>query len=122
MIAGVVSEAEKRRVGALILRRRQVLDLKQPDLAQRVGVSRQTVSKWETGLSYPGRNVGKVEAALGISLTEPDAQLDFDPDDPDEARIASWAFYTIDERQQRIDDLRARKRMARSTAVPRKTA
>lgn len=64
--------AEKRRVGALIRHRRQVLDLSQEELSLLVGVSRNAVSKWETGLSYPSKKLGKVEAVLGVSLS-PDA-------------------------------------------------
>ena len=77
----MVTEAEKRRVGALIRHRRQVLDLSQTGFAGRVGVSRNAVSKWETGLSYPLRHAGKIEAVLGISLAangrtpEPPADL-----------------------------------------------
>ena len=117
MIAGMVSEAEKARVGVLIRHRRQALGLHQPALARLIGVSRQTVSKWETGQSYPLRYAGKIEAVLApFSLATPEGILDFDADDPSEATIASWTVYSVEERQQKIDDLRARRRMARKTA------
>jgi transcriptional regulator with XRE-family HTH domain len=64
----MVSDAEKRRVGALISARRQELGWDQSRFAARVGVSRNTVSSWETGRAYPQRRAGKVEAVLGISL------------------------------------------------------
>lgn len=85
----MVSEVEKRRVGALIRHRRQVLGLRQPAFAERVGVSRQTVSKWETGQSYPERYAGKVEAVLGISLLADGAPTL--PTDPTERKLYDLA-------------------------------
>ena len=89
----MVTEAEKRRVGALIRHRRQVLDLRQPELAARLGVSRQSVSKWETGLSYPGRSLGKIEDVLGISLTANGTEPS-PPTDPREREL--WALLAAD--------------------------
>jgi len=40
----------------------------QQELADRLGVAKSTVANWERGASYPLRNVGAVEEALGISL------------------------------------------------------
>lgn len=71
MMCGMVSDAEKRRVGALIRTRRQQLGWRQPALAARIGISRNAVSNVETGRTYPVRWLGKAEAVLGISLTEP---------------------------------------------------
>ena len=72
----MVSDAEKRRVGALIRARRQELGLRQHQFADRVGVSRNAASNWETGRAYPERYAGKIEAVLRISLSEgaPDPQ------------------------------------------------
>jgi len=50
------------------MRRRQALDMSQEELARLVGVSRDTVSNWETGKHFPKRYLGKIEAVLGIDL------------------------------------------------------
>ena len=114
----MVSEAEKRRIGALIRQRRQALGLDQPGFARLVGVSRNAVYMWESGRSYPLRYAGKVEAVLApFSLRPPDGHLEFDPDDAREARIASWADLTVARRQVMINELRDAKRRE-----PRRTA
>ncbi|WP_366140995.1 helix-turn-helix transcriptional regulator [uncultured Desulfovibrio sp.] len=41
------------RLGQQILRRRKVMGMTQEELASRMGVSRQSVAKWETGQSSP---------------------------------------------------------------------
>lgn len=41
------------RLGQEILRRRKATGMTQEELASRMGVSRQSVAKWETGLSSP---------------------------------------------------------------------
>jgi transcriptional regulator with XRE-family HTH domain len=65
------------RIGAKIRRRRQALDWDQKDLADRVGVHVGSVQKWESGKFYPGRKLGKIEAVLGISLSD-------EPDEPED--------------------------------------
>ena len=51
--------------------RREKLKLSQEYVAQRLGVSRQAVSKWETGLSEPtAGNLVKLAEILKISLSE----------------------------------------------------
>lgn len=105
MILCMVSEAEKRRVGVLIRHRRQALGLDQPEFAQRVGVSRQAVSKWENGQSYPQRYAGKIEAVLApFSLSGP---ADFDPDDSYEVRVMSWTDVPYARRLEMIAEWRA---------------
>ena len=47
----------------------------QQELADAVGVDRTAVSTWETGRHFPQRYIGRVEAVLGISLTEPEPEL-----------------------------------------------
>lgn len=64
------ASVRSKRTGAAIRRRRQALDLDQADLAERVGVHVNTVQKWESGIHYPGRKLGKLEQVLGISLDE----------------------------------------------------
>jgi transcriptional regulator with XRE-family HTH domain len=39
------------RLGQEILRRRKAMGMTQEELASRMGVSRQSVAKWETGVS-----------------------------------------------------------------------
>jgi transcriptional regulator with XRE-family HTH domain len=55
-------------VGAQIRRARQLLDMRQQDLADKLGVSRNTVAKWETDQSYPQRKQARLEQVLGIRL------------------------------------------------------
>lgn len=103
-------------LGTRIAKRRHQLDLSQEALAALVGVSRDSVSKWETGKAYPLRHIGKLEAVLGIDLTAPAGQPDFDPDDPDEVRIMSWTDLPYPRRLAMIEELRAARRAARKTA------
>lgn len=49
--------------------RRQALRLSQQQLADELGVTRATVSRWELGLHAPDKHEGAIEAALGIDLT-----------------------------------------------------
>lgn len=58
-------------IGLTIAKRRGLLDLSQEELAARVGVTRDTVSKWETGAFLPRKSrLGRLEQVLGISLTD----------------------------------------------------
>lgn len=59
-------------LGQRIMRRRQVLDMTQEELAQRVGVNRASIGNWESGKHFPKRYLGKLEAVLGIALDPPD--------------------------------------------------
>lgn len=74
-----VNGKDPRITGARIARRRQVLDLTQDQLAERLGVSPSTVANWERGVSYPSKKLGKVEAVLGITLRDDDHGLRPDP-------------------------------------------
>jgi len=61
-------------VGARIRRARKLLRMTQQELADKVGVSRNTVDAWENGRSYPRRYDVALEEVLGISLDgEPQA-------------------------------------------------
>ena len=68
------------RVGMMIKRRRQVLGWNQQELADRVGVHVNSVQKWEAGTHYPGRKLGRVEAVLGIDLSD-------EPPEPEVSKI-----------------------------------
>lgn len=85
-------------IGGKIQNRRKAMGLSQEDLAQRTGVSRQAVTKWETGQSAPDLDrLVRICDELGISLDHllrddvevpgvPDAADVMDaPDTPDPA-------------------------------------
>lgn len=56
-------------IGANIQSRRKVLGLTQEQLAERLGVSRQTVAKWETGETSPDlANASVLAEVLDVSL------------------------------------------------------
>lgn len=56
-------------IGANIQSRRKMLGLTQEQLAHTLGVSRQTVTKWETGESTPDlENASALAEALDVSL------------------------------------------------------
>jgi transcriptional regulator with XRE-family HTH domain len=57
-------------IGSRIRRQRQILGMKQHELAAAVGVDRSAVSNWERGRHPPLRYQGKVEEVLGISLDD----------------------------------------------------
>lgn len=76
--------------------------LSQEDVAQRLGVSRQTVSKWETGETVPDIRQSKKMAALyNISLDE---LIDFDLDNRE---IQETIERTSRETEAKIDWSRA---------------
>jgi len=56
------------KVGARIRRARQLLDMRQRDLADKLGVSRNTVDSWENDRAYPQRKLARLEEVLGITL------------------------------------------------------
>ena len=56
------------KVGAQIRRARQLLNMRQQDLADKLGVSRSAVDAWENDRSYPQRNAARLEEELGVSL------------------------------------------------------
>lgn len=64
-------------IGSNIQSRRKMVELTQEQLAERLGVSRQTVTKWETGESTPDlANAVALAEVLDVSL---DALVNFDP-------------------------------------------
>ena len=56
-------------LGQIISSERQRRRLSQAELAQRIGVHKKTISKWETGQNVPSRHLVAIEDALGIRLT-----------------------------------------------------
>ncbi|MFR8009532.1 MAG: helix-turn-helix transcriptional regulator, partial [Gordonibacter urolithinfaciens] len=64
-------------IGSNIQSRRKMTGLTQEQLAERLGVARQTVAKWEAGDSVPDlAHAGALVEALDVSL---DALVGFDP-------------------------------------------
>lgn len=72
--------------GKAIARRRHQLDMRQKDLAQRLGVAISTVANWERGKSFPERHWGAVEEVLGISLSDGQTEPEV-PTDPEERAL-----------------------------------
>ena len=64
-------------IGSNIQSGRKMMGLTQEQLAERLGVARQTVAKWEAGDSVPDlAHAGALAEALDVSL---DALVGFDP-------------------------------------------
>jgi len=55
-------------IGRAIARARHRKRLTQAALARQIGVTKTTVTNWESGLHFPQRHLGAIEAALDISL------------------------------------------------------
>ncbi len=71
-------------IGKNLQKLRKQRSLTQEMLAERVGVARQTVAKWETGESAPDLlTAGRIAEALGVSLDDlvnaPETELDGRP-------------------------------------------
>lgn len=62
--------------GRRIARRRHVLRMNQRQLAEKVGVSRNTVSLWENDEMFPHNHLGALEAVLGINLLPNGPEID----------------------------------------------
>ena len=56
-------------LGQIISSERQRRRLSQAELAQRIGVHKKTISKWENGQQVPSRHLVALEDSLGIALT-----------------------------------------------------
>ncbi len=100
-------------IGANIQSRRKMIGLTQEQVAERLGVSRQTVTKWETGESTPDlANAGALAEALDVSL---DALVGYDPQGtvlpmPPRGKhlfgiIAAWLAANSDEDAARVQQL-----------------
>ena len=68
-------------IGAKIRRKRKSLNLTQLQLAEKIGVSNKTVSKWETGKTMPDYSVVELLCqVLNISVSELIAGKEKEPD------------------------------------------
>ena len=119
------------KVGAQIRRARQLLDMRQQDLADKLGVSRNAVDSWENDRSYPQRTMARLEQVLGVSLTG-DAQPPAGPLDdlkpwqePWEEEVAADEGLPVETRRWLIEDSRlariahAERKRSRTAQSPR---
>jgi transcriptional regulator with XRE-family HTH domain len=68
MINGMATDPD---IGTRIKKRRQALGIRtQQALADLLGVTRDTVTNWESGKHYPERHLGDLERVLGITLDD----------------------------------------------------
>ena len=69
-------------LGSLICSRRKARGLTQEQLAEAVGVARQTASKWETGETVPdAESLGKLASVLGFPV---DRALGLEPEEDED--------------------------------------
>ena len=80
--------------GRIITKLRTQAGLSQATLADTLFVSRELVSKWETGLSRPGRSM--LEAMAGLFAVDPDELIDRDAVLSEELAAAFPAGYSPD--------------------------
>ena len=108
------------KVGAQIRRARQLLDWRQQDLAEKLGVSRNTVDSWENDRAYPQRKAAKIEQLLGITLEgEPQAPGGIEPTDEWERLVMLDESLPLAERVQIIQVSRRARARVYPAAEPR---
>ncbi|MCM1087451.1 MAG: phosphoribosylformylglycinamidine cyclo-ligase [Muribaculaceae bacterium] len=62
---------DSRKVGNFIMEKRKTLGFTQQQLAEKLNISFQAVSKWENGTTYPNIEIlGELAAVLGVSVDE----------------------------------------------------
>ena len=110
------------KVGAQIRRARQLLNMRQQDLADKLGVSRSAVDGWENDRADPQRNLARLEQMLGVSLDAEGASAAAElwrvPEDKWEASVL--ADGRLDDMQKR--DLIEASRRARAAYAGRHAA
>ena len=111
-------------IGRRIAARRIEMDMRQEDLARKVGVSRPTISYWETGnvTDMKGRNLAKLCAVLGVT----DEWLLFGDHPPqvvespvrygniEEELLKAIRRLTLEEQAEELQSLRDREAAARA--------
>jgi transcriptional regulator with XRE-family HTH domain len=88
-------------IGTRIRLRRQALHLTQQQLAEKLGVARDTVSAWERGAQSPARNEGRLVEVLGISLAT-DSEQRVLRDDYERSLWSELAYMKDDEQRWQI--------------------
>lgn len=81
------------RISEIIKQAREELGMTQEDLAERLEVSRQAVSKWELGASVPSpENLKLLEELLGVEFPAPEAEVvpPAVPEIPPKAPFWNW--------------------------------
>ena len=62
---------DKSSLGRFISARRKFLRLTQEELAEKIGVSKSAIAKWETERGFPDRdNLGRLADVLGVSVDD----------------------------------------------------
>ncbi len=85
-------------LGNNLFKARRKKGLSQEDVADQLGVSRQTISKWETGETLPDiRQAKRLAVLYGLSLDE---LIDLDPDVQE---IQTMIEKTSDEVTDKVD-------------------
>jgi len=85
-------------LGNRLFQARKSVGLSQEDVAEKLGVSRQTISKWETGETLPDiRQAKRMAVAYHVTLDE---LIEFDPDVQE---IEQMIERTSEEVQEKID-------------------
>lgn len=108
--------AAEQRIGIVIRRARERKRWTQKDLANALGVSRQSVDSWENDRVWPRNSIGALEQVLGISLNgtpAPRPLADLEPFDEWEADVAGRTSIPEDDRRWLITE----SRRARAEAV-----
>ena len=98
--------------------RRKALGLSQEELAQRMGVSRQSVTKWETGLSAPDLDrLVELADTLGVSLDYLLRDQAEAPEGPAESGEAAPAEALPEERGEKTTSVQPASAAARHIAL-----
>ena len=83
-------------VGLFIASKRREKNLTQEQLAEKIGVSNKTVSKWETGKTMPDYSVVELLCqVLNISVSELIAGKEKEPDANNRLMKKIWHYYHI---------------------------
>lgn len=86
-------------ISEIIKQAREELGMTQEDLAERLEVSRQAVSKWELGASVPSpENLALLEELLGVTFPAPEAEEpapEQEPQAPPKAPFWNWKRVTL---------------------------
>ena len=83
------------RIAEIIRQARENLGLTQEDLAEKLEVSRQAVSKWELGASVPSpENLALLEAVLGVRFPAPEEDRSRPEEEPESRAAPKAPFWS----------------------------
>ncbi|MCR5249231.1 MAG: helix-turn-helix domain-containing protein [Lachnospiraceae bacterium] len=84
-------------LGQLIRKQRKMLGLTQSELAERTGVSKSAIAKWETDAGLPDRNnLSRLSAALETPVSELYKVMEGSAEEPEEVNITSGVIATLE--------------------------